>query len=473
MIRIRAGFLLLLLCILTIFSCKEKDSKRIHKSTKIISVCDHPDCADATVIQLTDQHFPPDYKLFNEDSRMYSAAYAEYLGFLYNIPLHVFEQEVKGDEFIDYLKTGRGGASIYYPSCFHEYDEKKFESIRNEIGEVYGKTVTTMAYGCGKAGYADSLPNYILGARNSSTTPATSRKNGVTWYGKDLGWGTMNKMNSASQRRNRTATGRYYSDIQRGKLSSLEASSYVKEQVQLTMQNNGLYTNFMHWQDYYPNANGDTIEGMKVIDSLFIAMREGIGAHTTAKVDYNEAIEYLYARESVRSASIIIFDNEEVELQISTEKEWPIDYNEIDTPITLAIPKNSFVSLKFQQIKTSEQIISAHEEDSIVYLDVRIDFNVPRTIIPLEFGAERTISPRFAPIRMNYDGDHGISASIEGKFVLFRRPKEGAPHEISIVDRTDEFELNYDLPSLEEGYDYFCGGITKDGESSLIAIEKI
>ena len=126
------------LLLLLVYSCNSEKTKIANIDA---SLCLHANCADATIMQVTDQYFPPDHKFVMNDSRKYGAAWAEFLAFKYDIPLHVFEQEIKGDAFEEFLETGRGGTSVYYPSCFKEYSESRLTSIVEELESSYGKSV--------------------------------------------------------------------------------------------------------------------------------------------------------------------------------------------------------------------------------------------------------------------------------------------------------------------------------------------
>lgn len=436
--------------------------------------CEHYNCADATVIQVTDYYFPHSYKSFKNDSRKFSSNYAEFLGFKYNIPLHVFESSIKGKEFEEFLNTGRGGASIYYPSCQFEFRKSKFDSIRDQIESIYGKCVSTMSYGCGNTNYRDSLPNYILGGRNSGATSITLGMHGITWYGNNLGINGPSDLNKTYNRRSRRSSGRYYADIQREMVSPTVASKYVSEEVRATINNNGFYTNFMHWQDFYSNPIGDTIQGMKVIDSLFIGIREGIGHGTTAKIDYNQAIEYLYSKEAIDSIVLVRTKWNKLELHFEPNKLHLVDYNVIDTPLSIEIPKAAFEEGEFQNIKPFKNIVSVYEDSSKIYLNVLVDWNKEKNIHPISMrGGRRKTRTRFEQMELQLQSDRKVTSNKTGKFVLFRRPILGEAYEMHIIDRTVNFGNNYKLPTFEEGYRYFCGGISDDGESNIIELENI
>jgi hypothetical protein len=235
-------YALLPLFIVFLFSgCDSKIKKNL-----VTSVCEHYNCADATVLQVTDQYFPPYSSNVRNNSSKYGAIWAEFLAFKYDIPLHVFEQNIKGNGFKAFLQTGRGGASVYYPSCFEPYRITKLDSILIEIGKAYGRKPTTISYGCDKTTYADSLPLYILGGRNSLFFSAELGMNSITWYGPGAGIKYQKDFSKREIILSRSAGGRFYTDIQRDDVSVLEAQNFVQEQVGKTIKTHGFYTNFMH-----------------------------------------------------------------------------------------------------------------------------------------------------------------------------------------------------------------------------------
>lgn len=425
-----------------------------------LDVCKHFNCGDATVLQVTDQYFPSTHKYVKNDSRKFSAAYAEFLAFQYNIPLHVFEKEVKGKEFSNFLKTGRGGASIYYPSCHEPFSKAILDDMISEISDAYGRKPTTLSYGCGKTSYKDSLPNYILGARNSSAFSIKTKGNP-----------SVNYELSVDNIKNQPSSGRYYSDIQRHRVSKLEASTYVTNQVENAVLKSGYYMNFMHWHDYYKNKNDSLIQGVEVMDSLFIALNKGIGSKNNSKADFNEITEYLYMKDAIEKASIDMYDNQTFEISVVYNTKRSIDYNVISTPISFLISKKKWHSIfPNKKIENTGAIqVKEKGEDYIISAKVIFDENTTTSTIPFELGEKTQIQKAFKKPELSIQ-NNVIAASIPSKFVLFRRPITGKEYEIEVVDRHYKLSNSYKLPKIDTLYTYFCGAINENRESSLLKI---
>lgn len=444
-----------------VLSCQKKEI-----FTKSIEVCPHYNCADATVIQVTDQYFPPKHRFVRDDSRKYSAVWAEFLAFKYNVPLHVFEQNVKGEEFRGFLQTGRGGASIYYPSCHFEYRQSKLDSIKAEIENVTCRTISTLSYGCGKTKYSDSLPNYILGGRNSKFMSLSNNTEANTWYGE--GVSAPEDFNIL----NRSAGGRFYTDIQRNNQNLAQAGNYVTEQVSKTVANGGFYTNFMHWHDHYNNKNDSLIEGVTVMQPLFKAMQKGMKNSRNAGLDYNEAIEYLYAKEAIDSVQILESTSSVLKIEIQLSKKRNADYSVIDTPVTFSVRKDAMEAFEIDEVDLNTKLLSVFEDDDRYYLNIMLDFTQSEIIVTLHSKKDRVeILELEEALRVSKRWFvNGVKASEPSKFILFRREQGAKEYEIEIVHRTVSFSEKYDLPELDEGYDYFCGAIDKKKESTLIEL---
>lgn len=299
--------------------------------TKIdIKVCEHFNNADATIIQCSDQYYnqTATYNIH----RQYSAEVAEFEALKNNIPIHVFEEKVEPG-LTEFIKMGRGGLGIYYPSCSISYKTSLLDSIAENLNTVYGRIPSTLAYGCGKTYYSDSLPNYILGGRNSSFGSPKSVKNGIpvcTFYGKGLGNASVYPVESTSFRKNRLCSSRSWANVINGGLTEEQSLNFIKNVVKNTISTKGFYLDFMHWHiDDINNKNAQ-----KFIPKLFSAINEAVDKNYIAKVDYNQAIEYLYAKESIDSVSLVE-KKEHYQIKVYTSKKHEdIDYSVIKTPVS-------------------------------------------------------------------------------------------------------------------------------------------
>ncbi|QIE59919.1 hypothetical protein G5B37_10185 [Rasiella rasia] len=463
------GFIILLVMVVNLMVCCAPATSEMNTS---IEVSAHYNGADATVIQVTDQYFPSYHFYVRDDTRKFSSAWAEFLAFKYNIPLHVFEQNVKGSMFKAFLQTGRGGASVYYPSCSVPYRKSKLDSIIAEIGEVYGRTPTTLSYGCGKLNYTDSLPTYILGARTSNAIPIGIEVNAITWYGNGLGVAYQLDFSQRQQILKYPAGGRFYTDIIQKNIEAEEAANFVKEQVSIAVNTNGFYTNFMHWHDYAID-NDKRVEGVAVMEPLFKAMEMGLKGSRNSYLDYNEAIEYLYAKEAVDTIKKIEVSHKQLKLVVQHSNKRDADYTVIKTPVTLKIPKDALGKYDIMDTKQNDTIISIFQDKNNFYLNVLLNYDRDSTTVSLINGEDRYIidnlEKKLKIREQNFS--KSITTNIPSKFVLFRRKQGVKIYEIELIDRRLNFSEKYKPPNFQEGYDYFCGAITRTRQSALIHIK--
>ncbi len=63
-----------------------------------------------------------------------------------------------------------------------------------------------------------------------------------------------------------------------------------------------------------------------------------------------------------------------------------------------------------------------------------------------------------------------IISSNPVKFIVFKRCKGSNEYETEIIDRTFTYSKEYILKESTNEFDYFCGAINKQGESSLITL---
>lgn len=429
-------------------------------------VCEHYNGADMTMIQVTDNYYPPGWKVFQSDKRSNGAAWAEFLAFKYNIPLHVFLNETQLLQSTGFEKTGRAGISVYYPSCTIKYGKKKLDSYITDIKSLTHRTPTTLAYGCGKTDYAAELPAYILGGRNSEYTAWDSGDTAITWYGKGCGYAGETDFSNTENIRCRPSAGRFYSDMRNG--ASLEqAAAFAGDQVRIAAANHGFYVNFIHWHDM--DANGVIPFGVEVMEPLFEAMALGADGVATAKVDYNQAVEYLYLKEAVSHLSAQN-SGKHLELDIRLDKSREIDYSVIATPLTLrlSLPPNRYPDSR--KLLNHTAIHSIRQQDGFFYVNLNLNAALDEFHISLPLTRRKQFYPAPAEVpHLTYNpGAQTVFSTIPSLFVLFRRAANALSYEVEVAGRTITPSITYQMPYTEEGYRYFVGAITPDGESSMI-----
>lgn len=425
-----------------------------------VKVCKHYNNADATIIQCSDQYY--NQKATYNLSRQYSAEVAEYNALKYNIPIHVFEGKVEHG-LKDYLEMGRGGVSAYFPSCSEEYSEIVLDSILNTLKTVYGKRPTTMAYGCGKTQYGTSLPNYILGGRNSSHGSPKALKKGIpvcTYYGKNSGDPSIYTVDSVSFIRNRLNASRSWANIISNGSTEEESLSFVKKEIEKTISNSGFYLDFMHWQIDEINGNN----AQQFIPKLFKSMGEAINKSYTAKVDYNQAIEYFYGKEAIDSISLVEKTNF-YEMSIYVKKKFDkIDYSLITTPISFETP----ISIEKANKLGGKNIKSITFRNGKTIINAFIDFTKPITKIIITKNKES----KFLAYKFDVQQENNTILTTDlTKATFFQKNKKD--YKVKIIKRSlnfserHKFEFNTD----SNNYDYYVGVINKLGESKLIKVE--
>lgn len=434
-----------------------------------VEVCKHYNGADATILIVTDKYIPFDKRQFQHDNRRFGTAWAEFLAFKYNIPIHVFEEDNKDVAFKEFLTTGRGGASIYYPSCKVVYDKTFLDRKIREIGTITGKTPTTISYGCGNTTYADSLPDYILGGRNSDYTAWNSGDTSITWYGKNSGYAGKLDFSDLQNIIARPNSGRFFSDVT-NKADIIAAADFVKKQVQLTTANSGFYVNFLHWHDYYWEKK-QKVEAVRIMDNLYQSVSDGISDSRIAKIDYNQAVEYLLAKEAIDTVYFSTNKNL-INLELNYSKKRALDYSVIQTPLTIKFEKKKFNRLHYRKILTSDKIVSTYQDDSFIYLNIKPDFTLGNEVIPIIQGKRQVVSELWEIPAMTYSiNEQTIDVTIPSKFILFMKKKDDEAYKVEVIDRTFDFMIQYNLVTRIEGYDYFVGAITNEGESALMEIK--
>ncbi|MDO6595886.1 hypothetical protein Q4512_03105 [Oceanihabitans sp. 2_MG-2023] len=451
--------IIILSFVLLFFSCQEKETQLG------VKVSSHFNNADATIIQCSDQYY--DNSATYNKSRQYSAVVAEFESLKHNIPIHVFEEKVERG-LKEFLEMGRGGVSAYYPSCSENYRASLLDSILDNLKLVNNRRPTTLAYGCGKNYYYDSLPNYILGARNSSLLPVYALKEGVgicTYYGKDAGNPSIYPVGDFSFLRNRPSASKSWANVISDGLSEKESLSFIKKEVKKTITNKGFYLDFMHW--HINEIKGKNAQ--QFIPKLFKTLNEAIGSSYIAKVDYNEALEYLYGKQTIDSVSL--FENKDAYIMrvYINRKKKEIDYNVIRTPISfeteIKTTESSLMEFWGNNIQSVTKV-----KDKIIF-NALIDYTkkLNKFIIYKQANKQTIFLPLEYEVSFN---DSIIQSNYPIKISYFKKEKRNEDYKVEIVDRSLKFKkehaLRFDRNNIK--YNYYAGVINKLGESKLIKI---
>jgi hypothetical protein len=207
---------------------------------------------------------------------------------------------------------------------------------------------------------------------------------------------------------------------------------------------------------------------------LFQAMHEGIGEARNSYLDYNEAVEYLYAKEAVDSLVILGITDENVKIKVIHSKKREADYSVIATPVTIKVPKNLVKAYAMERTKKDPNIASIFKDEHYYFVNVLLNYEQPETVISLLKGDKRYSILRIDnPVELKQGWLlNTVRANVPAKYVLFKRKKGAKEYELELVHRMLSFSEKYNLPDLDGGYDYFCGAISSTRNSKLIEITK-
>lgn len=439
-------------------SCKTKPV------TYKVEVAKHFNNAQATIIQCSDQYYNQT-ATYNQ-YRQYSAETAEFYALKYNIPIHVFENKVeKGLQ--SFVEMGRGGVSMYYPSCTKEYDSLYLKQITNDLQKVYGKQPTTLAYGCGKSHYSSLLPKAILGGRNSSRGTPNGLKSGTpicTFYGNQSGESGNYPVNTSSFIKNRLSASRAWDLKHTDNLTDEEVLSFLETEVKRTINNNGFYIDFMHWHiDEFKGINAQ-----EFIPKLFKSFSNAVDNNYISKVDYNQAIEYFWGKQAIKNVEMNEFENHFTLTVQLKELNPDIDYTLIQTPMSFVV-KNSdkyqtYTNINFYGGQNVHSIVTI--EGNIVF-NVFLDFNNTTNTIKID---KQTVSKLK---ELNYtlkSNKNTIESTQPIKVTFFEQIKGDEAHKIRILSRSLKYDTKHTINTslLKENCNYFAGTINELGESKLI-----
>lgn len=429
--------------------------------TKIgIEVCAHFNNADATIIQCSDQYYnqTATYNI----NRQYSAEVAEFEALKSNIPIHVFEEKVERG-LKEFVGMGRGGVSMYYPSCSKEYRKTALDSIIKELEGVYGRKPTTIAYGCGKTNYSEDLPNYILGGRNSSYgSPKMLNKNipVCTYYGEGFGESSIYDVSSSSFIRNRLNSSRSWANVIVDNLSELESLDFIEKEVERAVSNNGFYVDFMHW--HIGDVKGKNAQ--KFIPKLFNTINKAVKGNYISKVDYNQAIEYQYAKSSIDSVSLVEKKDYYLIKVYTNQRYKKIDYSVIKTPVSF----KTLINIEELMNLGGDDIESVSKVNGAIIINALINFNEKVNVIKVN----KKVESKFLSLTCDaiYE-DNKIYSEYPIKVTFFKKNKND--FKVEIIKRSLEFKTvhTFDLDVYSNEYDYYAGIINKLGESKIIKIE--
>ncbi|MAY54010.1 MAG: hypothetical protein CMC75_12220 [Flavobacteriaceae bacterium] len=121
-------------------------------------------------------------------------------------------------------------------------------------------------------------------------------------------------------------------------------------------------------------------------------------------------------------------------------------------------------------IELTYRVPSAYIDKGELLLNVVLDFSKEHETIEVDLKGTDKITPIENNLVLSLEGQTSVYATNEAKFVLFRRKKDAKDYAVEVVEREQSFSEKYNLPNLEDGYDYFCGAIDKRRQSTLIEL---
>lgn len=251
----------------------------------------------------------------------------------------------------------------------------------------------------------------------------------------------------------------------------LREIGYAKEQIDLAISQNGIYTDFTHWHSVY-------ITNTLPYFSLYYSE---IGSYISGKnvwsAGYNEAFEYYFIRELIReNVGVGSFENEgKVYVTLEVYDKYKdtyydfvnrgVDISLLKTPISIEV-NLSGTSLSGKNIECKSATSVRSLGGDIYILNVPYLLNEEFYLI-----AEITES-----LQSDYYNDstpvisingNSIETDLPSKISIWRKPVNAEDWEIRNVSRNNNL-LTERVYNFESGFDYYIGAISQFRHSSLI-----
>jgi hypothetical protein len=246
---------------------------------------------------------------------------------------------------------------------------------------------------------------------------------------------------------------------------------YTESQIQLAIDNNGWFSDFMHWHSLYEISPSD----LDFFGTFYSSIRSKINGNDVWCAGNDEASEYYFIRESIRSLGSFendgkvylmyeIFDKYKYFLQGISQN---LDISLLKTPVSIRVDLSG-TSLSGKNIKCngSESIRSLGSDVYIINLPYKSS-SEGFAVFELEDSVSSDYYSDNAPI-ITILGNT-ITTDINSKLVIWRKITGSDDNTIREVYRNNELGTSFSY-IFESGYSYYIGAISKYRHSSLIEI---
>lgn len=341
--------------------------------------------------------------------------------------------------------------------------KESYDWANEQIELLYnysGKRLTTISYMNGRPELSTTLLPLFLYGRNSSYS--YSGNSDVNYY-------TLGRQDLISIRSNT----RTWDAVRESRfLTQAESITYTQSQIRHAIDNNGMFSDFMHWHSLYEVGSGD----LPFFRMLYEGMRAEIGSDDVWCAGNNEAAEYFFIRESIRS--IGSFENEnKVFVAYEVHDKYKellqngisqkLDCSLLDTPISIEIDlTGTYLAGKNITCKNAHSIRSLGSNRYIL--------NLPYFLSQEGFSifeiSEATTADYYSNTRPTIARTgNTITTNINSKLVIWRKTTEQELKDVREVYRDNDLKTSFTY-NFESGYNYYIGAISKYRHSNLIEI---
>lgn len=329
----------------------------------------------------------------------------------------------------------------------------------NTLEYFSGKRLTTISYMNGRTESSTLLMPYFLFGRNSVSSKFGDNPTNVSYNGN-----RNELLNKANNTRVWDSAGAGNGTIETWN----REIGFAKEQVRLAITNNGIYNDFTHWHSVYDT---NTLDYFKL---YYEGIRNEIGNDNVWCAGVNQAYEYYFIRESVRSLGSFEHENkvfiayevhDKYKELLQNGISQKLDCSLLDTPISIEIDlTGTSLAGKNIQCRNAQSIRSL---GSNLYI-----LNLPYFLSKEGFSifeiSEATTADYYSEVRpLITRTGNAITTNIKSKLVIWRKTTNGGLADIVEVFRDNNLKTSFTY-NFESGYNYYIGAISQFRHSSLI-----
>lgn len=322
-----------------------------------------------------------------------------------------------------------------------------------------GRRLTSLSYMNGRPEMFPLLVPYFLFGRNSS----------YSWVGDS-------KVDFSGQSRNdmisRTSSTRTWDAVNELRFpTQTDSIVYTKSQIRRAIETKGWLSDFMHWHSLYEAGSGD----LPFFRMFYEGIRSEVGSEDVWMAGNNEASEYYFIRESVRSVGS--FENEgKVYLLYEIFDKYKANISGIPQDLDCSLLKTPIsINVDLTGTALAGKNVKCKNATSIRSLGGnRYIFNLPYSLPTEGFASfeisEATAGDYYSTTRPTITrSSNTISVDVPSKVVIWRKAVGADDKTIREVYRNNTLGLSFNY-TFESGYSYFIGAISKHRHSSLIEV---